>query len=114
MTVFLYGALEARRCEWSPSVDIYRSPKGWVLKFDLAGVRSRDVRLEVSESTIRVSGTRRDWITEEGWSHYSMEISYCQFQRSVKLPASLAKAEISTEWIEGMLIVRIQPGERER
>lgn len=42
MTIFLYGLSEARRCDWAPNVDVYRAPGGWVLKFDLAGVRPGD------------------------------------------------------------------------
>ena len=109
MTLFLYGVHETHGCEWAPSVDVYRtSGGGWVLKFDLAGVRPQDVRVEASGSSIRVSGVRRDWITEEGWRHYSMEISYCQFERTVELPAQIANTDVSSEYVEGMLIVRIR------
>jgi HSP20 family protein len=90
-----------------PKADIYRTPRGWVVKFDLAGVRSEDVQVEAEGALVRISGIRRDWIVEEGWCHYTMEISYSRFQRVIKLPRHLERSSIVTECREGMLLVHI-------
>jgi HSP20 family protein len=90
-----------------PSADIYRTPRGWVIKFDLAGVRSQDVQVLVEGPLVQVSGIRRDWIVEEGWCHYTMEISYSRFQRVIKLPRHLEHSRVVTECREGMLLVHI-------
>jgi HSP20 family molecular chaperone IbpA len=44
---------------------------------------------------------------EEGWSHYSREITYSRFERSLDLPCDLGQAELSAECREGMLLVRV-------
>jgi len=36
-----------------------------------------------------------------------MEISYSQFQRTIELPENLDHARITTEYRQGMLLVRI-------
>lgn len=92
---------------WQPPVDIYRTRNGWLLKFDLAGVKPGDVAVEMSGRRIAVTGVRRDWVIEEGCRHYSMEISYNRFQRSIELPCDLANARMNLEYRDGILVVRV-------
>ena len=107
MSIFLRELGGTPEGSWSPNVDVYRSRLGWVLKFDLAGVKKDDVSVEVRPGAIRVRGVRRDWMMERGWSHHSMEISYCHFERTVQRPCRLDEASISSEYTEGMLLVSI-------
>jgi HSP20 family protein len=92
---------------WQPQVDIYRAPKGWVVKMDLAGVQPRDVSITVCGSQLSISGVRHDRIVEEGWSHYTMEIAYDRFERTIALPCDLEHARITVEGRDGMLLLRI-------
>src|SRR5205823_4518883 len=71
---------------WCPAADLYRTPSGWLVKLDLAGVRPEDVRVQAQGRRLTVSGCRRDCTLTEGTSHYHMEISYSRFQRSFDLP----------------------------
>ena len=96
---------------WRPPADIYRIRGGWLVKFDLAGVRPEDIRVSVCGRRLTVEGTRRDWQIDEGQQHYCMEISYSHFERSVELPAELEHARISTEYRDGMLLVRLMTEE---
>jgi HSP20 family protein len=92
---------------WRPFADIYRTRTGWLIKYDLAGVRPDDIEVAVQGSEITVSGLRRDWKLEEGCMHYSMEISYNRFERTVELPCEVEGAEIEMECREGILLVRL-------
>jgi HSP20 family protein len=92
---------------WRPSADVYRTRDGWLLKFDLAGVRPEDVRLTVAGSSITVAGTRRDSCLEEGCCQYRMEIAYSHFERRIDLPAPLGRARLTYEFRDGMLVVRV-------
>jgi HSP20 family protein len=106
VTRFLYSP--ARTEEWQPAVDIYKTVTGWVLKFDLAGVRMEDVHVQVSRRTVTVSGVRRDWMLEDsGCRHYSMEISYSRFQRMIELPDDIQSARMAVDYRDGILTVRI-------
>jgi HSP20 family molecular chaperone IbpA len=95
---------------WRPPVDVYRKPNGWLLKFDLAGVLPKDVRVRISGSRITVSGIRRDWVIEQGYSYHSMEISYNRFERTIELPGDLSGAEYSLEGRDGLLLVKVELG----
>jgi HSP20 family protein len=96
---------------WKPPVDVFKTRDGWLLRFDLAGVRLEDVLLTVEGRRIGVSGLRRDHFVEEGWSYYSMEISWNRFERTVELPCSLDGARLGLELENGILLVRIVTAE---
>ncbi len=110
-TLFLPVAEMGRETAvWQPSTDVVRTPYGWLITFELAGVRPEDIELTVHQGrTLTVCGTRRDLCKEEGCCHYLMEIAYSHFERSITLPtaADLGRADIRTEFRDGLLLVRI-------
>jgi HSP20 family protein len=93
--------------EWQPRADVYRTQQGWLLKFDLAGVHAEDVSVRVQGCRITVSGTRRDWSLEDGNTHYSMEIAYNRFERTIDLPCTFREPEVAMQFREGILLVRV-------
>jgi len=111
--LFLPAAAAFAEIGWRPAADVYRTRSGWLAKFDLAGVRPEDIRLQVQGRTLRVQGFRRDYTQEEDCCYHCLEIAYSQFERQIEFPMSLEQACITTEYQAGMLLVRIQTeGER--
>ncbi len=107
-SLFLPAADMVQTAGWQPPTDVYRTGRGWLIKFDLAGVRPEDIELSVAGHRLIVRGARRDWCREEGCRHYRMEITYSRFERSVELPTDLQCARITTEYQFGLLLVHIQ------
>ena len=98
---------ELRGSAWQPAADLYRTPDGWLIKLDLAGVRPQDLDITLSGKCLRVSGTRRDRDADRSCSHYRMEITYSRFDRAIDLPDEPAQARILSEHKDGMLLIRI-------
>jgi len=92
---------------WRPSADVFRTRDGWLLKFDLAGVSHDDVTVSIRGRFVTVAGQRRDAIVEEGFSHYSMEITYSRFERTIEMPCSLENARVAVQARDGFLLVRM-------
>jgi len=92
---------------WQPSVDVYRCPEGWKIKFDLAGVKPEDLQILIADDNLIVRGVRRDSVMTEGWSYYQLEITYSRFERVLKIPCDLSQAEIRSESIDGWLILHV-------
>ena len=92
---------------WRPPADVYRTSQGWLIKFELAGVRPEEIRLVAGGRKLTVSGVRRDVRVEEGQCSYSMEISYNRFERTLEL---LARRVVSpgTDYRDGMLMVWLE------
>lgn len=96
-----------RDVRWQPAADVYRTRSGWIVKIDLAGVRPADVRVSVCGRRLTVEGTRRDWQIEDAQQHYCMEIAYSHFERSIELPCDLDRFHVTTDYRDGMLLVRL-------
>lgn len=92
---------------WEPAADVYRSGRGWLVKFDLAGVRPDEIELRVDGRKLTICGVRRDRVVREDQRSYSMEISYNRFERCVELPSELDGAALNTEYQDGMLMVHL-------
>ena len=92
---------------WCPAADVYRCEHGWLVKFDLAGVRKEEVTVRVSGARIIVSGTRRDSRIFQHQQAHSLEIAYSHFERSVELPEEIVQAEVHTDYRDGMLLVHV-------
>ncbi|HSE98569.1 MAG TPA: Hsp20/alpha crystallin family protein [Blastocatellia bacterium] len=93
---------------WQPSVDVYRCPEGWKIKFDLAGVSPEDVQILIANNDqLIVRGVRRDSVISEGWSYYQLEITYSRFERVLKIPCDLSGADIRSECRDGWFILHI-------
>jgi len=107
LPLFLPAVAATQALDWQPSVDVYRTRDGWLAKFDLAGVRPSDVEWSVANNALTVRGMRRDCTLEEGCSHYRMEIAYSRFERCIEIPGDISSARITTEFRDGMLIIRI-------
>src|SRR3954454_24026471 len=114
--LFLPGAEACQDAPWRPNTDVYRTPDGWLVKFELAGVRAEDVDLQVLGGRMQISGVRRDCVLEEARKSnqplpvpYRMENAYSRFEQTLDLPCDLKRAEITTQFANGLLLVRVTP-----
>jgi HSP20 family protein len=109
--LFLPSAEQFQECCWRPAADVYHGGSRWLFKFDLAGVRPEDVTVSVRGRWLTVRGCRRDRFVTEGCQPYQLEIAYSQFERTFEMPCDLERAQIATEYRDGMLLVRVQTEE---
>jgi HSP20 family protein len=108
MPVIFGAAHSVSETHWRPAADIYQTRDGWIIKYAIAGVKPEDIKIAIKGSAITVSGFRRDWKLEEGWTYYAMEISYNRFERTIELPCLLDGAEVRMEARDGILFVRLK------
>jgi len=101
------GARPAPDAAWHPLVDIYRTERGWLVKFELAGVPAEDILISARGRLLTVAGVRRDCTEEQVRSHHLMEISYNRFERTVELPCDVESSHLEIQLRNGILIVRV-------
>jgi HSP20 family protein len=92
---------------WEPAADIYQTPQGWKIKFDLAGVRPEDIEILIAGNKLIVRGVRRDSFIMEGWSYHQLEITYSRFERALEIPCDLECSQIHSESRDGWLVIHI-------
>ena len=99
---------------WCPAADVYRTDDGWIVKVDLAGIRSDDIEITIDGPLLRISGLRRDSTCGEGVSHYQLEITYSRFEKTIQFPRSIEHASIARDYHDGLLVLRLHEEEEGR
>jgi HSP20 family protein len=92
---------------WNPAADVYRSADGWMVKVDLAGVNADDLTIEISQSSLRIRGCRRDTFVRDGYTYQQMEITYSQFEKTIQFPSSIEGASVQHDYHDGYLIINV-------
>jgi len=93
---------------WNPSADVYRAPDGWIVKLDLAGIRSDDLEIELRDTLLTIRGCRRDTHYCEGFVYHQMEINYSRFEKQIQFPDQLEGASIARDYSDGFLIIKLR------
>jgi HSP20 family protein len=105
--LFLERAHAVQPLRWRPAADICRTRQGWAIKVELAGVEPEQIQLAARGRFVVLRGHRRDTALVEEGSFYAMEILYSEFERTFELPTDLERYRITTDYRNGMLLVRI-------
>jgi HSP20 family protein len=85
-----------------------------VRKADLPGVSEDDVRIEVRENVLTVSGERKTESEEKRNGYYRVERSFGTFSRSLTLPEGVDADSIEANFDKGVLEVRIPKPEQRK
>jgi HSP20 family protein len=96
------------RRTWCPAADIYRTPDGWIVKVDLAGVASDDLEITIKGATLYIAGCRRDTFYGEGVTYQQLEITYSRFEKTLQFPCPIEGATIVRDYRDGLLILHLR------
>src|SRR5437763_1569595 len=81
---------EQQRLIFEPQVDVEESDTHYLIKFDLPGIQKEDVKIELRDNQLIVSGERKEERAEgRKGSRYLQERFYGQFQRTFSLPSNV-------------------------
>lgn len=107
--VELYGEFpdRLRGDRWQPSADVFETAAEVVVRFEVAGVRGEDLRVNVEGSVLRLRGVRRTPRSEPIDQLQQMEISFGPFEREITIQASFEPDAIRARLVDGFLEVRI-------
>src|SRR5919202_2076019 len=108
----LFDRSEARR--WVPAMDLVEHDDHFVLRADLPGMSEDDVRIEVRDNTLTLSGERKAEHEERQRGYYRVERQFGRFSRALSLPEGVNADAIEAHFDHGVLEVRIpKPAERQ-
>jgi HSP20 family protein len=98
---------------WIPAMDLVESDDHLVLRADLPGMTEDDIDIEIKDNVLTVSGERKaeEETREEGF--HRIERAYGSFSRSLTLPEGVKAEDVTANFDNGVLEVRIpKPEER--
>lgn len=92
---------------WSPAVDVVRRDEEIVLRVDIPGIKPDEVKINVQDGVLTVSGEHEEKSTEEDESYVRRERRYGSFSRSMTLPRGVQTEDIEATTEDGVLEVTI-------
>jgi HSP20 family protein len=104
------GGGVARR--FVPAVDLVEEDERYVLRADLPGVREQDVKVEVQDNVLTVSGERHSEREERKEGYYRVERASGNFSRSLVLPEGIDPRQIQARIEHGVLEVSVPKPEQ--
>jgi HSP20 family protein len=98
--------------EWSPLVDITEDEKEYVVKAEIPEMKKEDIKLNVDDDVLSITGERKYEKEEKGKKYHRVERAYGSFVRSFTLPEDADSSKVSAEYKDGLLKVHIPKSEK--
>ena len=92
---------------WAPDIDVFERDNRLVTKVDLPGLKKEDVKVEVTDGHLAISGERKSETEEKRGNVYRCERSYGGFYRAVPLPEGAKLEDVKATFAEGVLEVSV-------
>jgi HSP20 family protein len=99
---------------WMPAMDLVETGDHFVLRADLPGLSQEDVKIELEDTVLTVSGERRAEHESGGEGYYRVERAFGAFSRSLTLPKGIDPEAVSASFDRGVLEVRIPKPEQRK
>lgn len=90
-----------------PSVDILEQDKNYEVHAALPGLKKEDVKIELKDKQLTISGERKFENENNGKNYHVVETQYGSFQRTFYLPDNVDETKIQAEFKDGILNVVI-------
>jgi HSP20 family protein len=92
---------------WQPDADVFETDEDIVVRVELSGVRSEDLRVTVDGSVLGISGVRIPEDSSEVKRLHQMEIATGPFERRFSLPVAFDRDQVSAYIVDGFLTIRL-------
>jgi HSP20 family protein len=103
-----------RQESWLPAVDVFDTADAVVLKAELAGMDPDDIEISVEDNVLTIKGERKFEEKVDDERYYRIERRFGTFQRSLALPQGVRSEDISADYDDGILEVRVPKAEEEK
>jgi HSP20 family protein len=97
---------------WTPALDVVETDEHFVLRADLPGLSENDVKIEVEDNVLTISGERKSEHEQSSNGYYRVERSFGSFSRSLTLPKGVDADAIQASFDSGVLTVQIPKPEQ--
>jgi len=93
--------------QWVPTVDIRETDDALLVQAELPGIEKKNVRLEVKNGMLTISGERRYEKDVKEENVHRVERAYGKFSRSFSLPTNVDADKVDATMKDGVLEVRL-------
>lgn len=105
----LFGdfSVRLRGDRWQPDIDVIETETELVVRVELAGVHSRDLRVGVDGSELSISGQRAAPESTGARRLHQMEIATGPFERRLRIPVSFDRERVTAHLADGVLTIQL-------
>ena len=98
--------------DFAPTTDFQETDKEYILKMDIPGIKKNEVKIEIDENRLTVSGERREEKEEKTSKRHYVESNYGSFMRAFTLPQVIDEHKVKAQYNDGILKVIISKTEK--
>ena len=106
-TEFTPFRMEFDNGEWMPQIEVLQNNDQFKVRADLPGLTKDDVKVEVTDDFLTISGERKEEKEEKGEGFYRSERSYGSFYRQIPLPEGAMTEIAAATFQNGVLEITI-------
>jgi HSP20 family protein len=93
---------------WSPAVEAFEKGDNLMVKVELPGMKQEDIKLYVTEDTLKIKGEREPESGTKDKDYFRSEFIYGSFSRSIDLPFGVDTKSIEAIYEDGILRIALQ------
>jgi HSP20 family protein len=93
---------------WEPAVDVFETEKAIIVRVELAGVSSADVRVSVDGEWLLVRGERFPSSDAEVQRLHRLEIACGPFERRLRIQIPFDRDQVAASLDEGILRIELR------
>jgi HSP20 family protein len=94
-----------------PAVDVLESKDAYLVRAELPGMKKEDIKVEVQDGTLTISGESKSETPAEGVEYRHVERVATKFWRSFSLPEIAKQDGIEAAYKDGILEIRVPKAE---
>ena len=103
----LFNSWHLPETGWHPAIDIHKNEAELVVVADLPGMTAEDVKINVKEDVLAITGAKKQQEKTEDNTYYRIERPYGSFERSFRLPSKIDTDKISAAYSNGVLTITL-------
>lgn len=97
--------------EFKPATDVAETDGAYMLSIDLPGLKVENIKIEVTDGVLHVSGERKSEKKFDDNQTHRIERSYGSFKRSFSLPKNIEADNIEAHYEDGVLELKLPKGQ---
>jgi HSP20 family protein len=101
------GVAAEEQSAWLPEVETFRRGDKFVVRADLPGLKKEDVKAEIDNGMLTISGRRSSEREENRDEFYRSERSYGSFYRAIPLPEGVESDNCEATFTDGVLEITL-------
>jgi len=90
---------------FAPACEASETETGYSFRIEIPGMDKKDIKIEIDNQTLTVSGERKTESEEKKGKRFFSELSYGSFYRSFYLPSPVDDKNIDAQYKDGVLTV---------